>query len=155
MNHDSRMQKTEEALDRWLRRMIRAANEVAKLRKKRKRLLKQPKRQPVSLPMCEPNLQSVTQQPREPIEGPVSNPRREPNQKPVSSVRCDLDIREQSWVKGREKDAEAATAIKEEIDARKKLKQVASAAKSKAKNKGELRKMPLTGKDALAAIRAL
>lgn len=51
------------------------------------------------------------------------------------------------------KDAEAAAALKQEIDDRKKSKARARSETMKAKQRGDTRRMPLTGKAALEAIR--
>jgi hypothetical protein len=65
-----------------------------------------------------------------------------------------LDVRSQPWLKPRnEADEKAKADILAAKAVIKKVKAKASADKSRAKRRGELRKMPLEGKAALAAIR--
>ena len=64
-----------------------------------------------------------------------------------------LDVRNQPWNQSEKKDLTVAAEIRQQQAQYKKLKRLGQAVKRKAKSSGELRKMPLTGKAALAAIR--
>ena len=83
-----------------------------------------------------------------PLDKPVDVPKPDP-------VKPDdpLDVRSQPWMTRGNADDKAAAEIKAAQQAKAKIKAKASGEKSRAKRRGELRKMPLTGKAALAAIR--
>jgi nucleoid-associated protein YgaU len=149
MTLENKLERVELALTRWHTRLTRASNTIRKLERQRRRLVTR-RAAPAKLPA-----------PAKPVPTPM-----------VPAVPADdLDIRNQGWLdrKGNVTQAaenelkavKASKAADEKAKAeilaaqadRQKQKKAASKAKSKAKLAGDLRKMPLQGKEALAAIR--
>jgi hypothetical protein len=125
-----RLQALDEARARWWRRVVRAVNAIDKIDGQRKRLLK-----PKALDRLDPPIPQVE---TKHLGGPPSD---------------DIPVFLRRDVKNEADEKAKAEILAEQAD-RHRVKAKASAARSKARAKGELRKMPLQGKDALRAIRA-
>jgi len=141
-----KLAKNAEDMERWLRKLVRAANEVDRLRRERKRLLK-----PQPLP------KEATDLPSDPLPTFAPSPPTPPEKA------ADLDIPDYLKRKreGDAKDAAFKAKLTAEIAETSKAK-TERAKKKRAINKetldaeltGKRRAMPLTGKAALDAIRA-
>jgi hypothetical protein len=129
----TKLQQADDEIRRVHSRMFRWANKLEKLMKARARLVR------------------LDDDERKPIVTPVELPK--PDPRPVEKPDDPLDVRSMPWNQRNEADEKAKTEIKAGQLARVRVKAKASAEKSRAKRRGELRKMPLTGKAALAAIR--
>jgi hypothetical protein len=131
------IQKINADIGRWQTRLVRAVNAIRKLDGKRKRLVARsmkpkaqaPKAEPVALPVADNSLDIPGFLRRDPDGG--------------KSLAATLDV-----------DAVAAAMIRDDQADRAKRKKIGSEARRKAQRSGETKKMPLTGKEALAAIRA-
>ena len=123
------IEAVDEAIRRWQRRLTRAANALAKLERQRRRLGK-----PASKPDSKP---VAVHKPVDPL---------------IEHVADQLGI---PPFLQRSQPSPQAEAIKAEIAAKKKAKAKAKARieTMKAKQRGDLKRMPLTGKAALEAIR--
>lgn len=151
-----KLQSIEAGLTRWHRRLTRAANAIKRLEAKRRRLLAASAK-PKALPA--PKAPLALSGPREPEPSPspaVLPAPAAPAPKALAppAKADDLEIpgflRRSSLT---EADMQAAQAVADEISERNKLKAKGQAAKRKARDSGETKKMPLSGKAALAAIR--
>lgn len=159
----AKLQRVEQSLDRWLPRMTRAANMVADLMRRRRyyqRLLAEAK---AAKPV--------------PVKAAIETDHLpEPEFEKLASAMADeandrLDIRNQGWLSpagqvtqvakdelarikaAEQRDQVAADAIKAQQAERAKTRKKNQAEERKARKAGATRKMPLTGKAALAAIR--
>ena len=122
------IEAVDEAIRRWQRRLTRAANALAKLERQRRRLGKLATSKPDSKPVA-------VHKPVDPV---------------IEHVADQLGI---PPFLQRAQPSPQAEAIKAEIAEKKKAKAKARIEKLKAKQRGDLKKMPLTGKAALEAIR--
>ena len=146
------LEQIDASLSRWKTRLRRAMTAIDKLEKQRKRLVRATAVR-VSVP-AHPTVDSET------TLGTVP-PKPEPVKVTAPSPVADeipAFLRRQSdggleATRQRSLDADAAERIKSEIAATKQAKARGRIAKMKAKQSGETRRMPLTGKAALAAIR--
>jgi hypothetical protein len=117
-----------EAMERWLRKLIRAANEVDELRRERKRLLKPAKlpSEAINLPNdAVPMFAALPQVPDKPKDDGLDIPKALDRRNAMADPRT------------KEKKAERRAVAKEVKEA---------------ELRGQRRKMPLSGKDALKAI---
>jgi hypothetical protein len=141
-----KLQRLHDEIVRVHSRMFRWANKLDKLIKARARL------------------ERLQDEERKPLVKPVDLPKPDPVKEPdhlqvLTGVDESLDIAAQPWIKSTSRgnltdaDKAAIAGIKAAQEERKKVKAKASSEKSRAKRRGELAKMPLTGKAALAAIR--
>jgi hypothetical protein len=137
--------KVEADIVRWQRRVRRAVNAVTRLGKQKDRLLKRIATVvPVTAPRTEP---VVTPAPKPPT--PAVAPAAA-----ASADRLDIPGFLQRTAEGKAKDDAAAAQIKADQAETAKRRKAGQDTRRKATNRGETRKMPLTGKAALAAIRA-
>jgi hypothetical protein len=126
------LEQVEASITRWQSRLRRAANALAKLEKQRKRLAAK-----VSAPkLAKPSLAETIMQ--ETIAPP----------KPVGEIDTSIP----AFLQRKKPDPVAEQIVAEQKDLKRRKAQ-GRIATMKAKKSGETRKMPLTGKAALAAIR--
>ena len=155
------IEQVEQALARWIRRMNRAAHMVAQLQAKRRRFLVQPATKSVPKPTGEPLLESVPKVMRDLQTSDLTIPTFLQRPKQVSIDREEVERklaevfngRDAMIADGKAKDEAVKAEILAEQEAIKKQKKAAGKERSKAKLRGDMRKMPLQGKDALRAIR--
>jgi len=140
----TKLQKNEEAMERWLTKLITAANKVNDLRQERKRLLKPPK--PSKPPAPKPEVSPSPPPPPSPSVTPVDTTAKDDGDIPTFLRRPLADTIDV--------DAIAKAMIKDHVEERRKLKARGRIAAKKAKQSGETKRMPLSGKAALARIRA-
>lgn len=146
----AKLQVLDEARARWWRRLIRAVNAIDKIDGQRKRLLK-----PRPLDKLDPPVP-----PNKPIPPAKAETLGESCDRIVTDLIMGrptefddpLDVRSMPWVKN-EADEKAKAELLAAEENKKKAHTKAVAEKRKARLAGELRKMPLTGKAALDAIR--
>ena len=169
MTNLDKLQRVEASLVRWHRRLSRAANAIKKLDAQRRRLLVK-KMEPVkALPAPKP---AAVERPRghallsDPKTlGPAIRESIQDQVKPKVSDVTDIPVTElpipdvleedggiPSFLRRKPLDATAKTILAEQAE-HKRLKAKGRKAKEKARLSGKTRKMPLTGKAALAAIR--
>ena len=154
----AKLQETQDALDRWLPRLLRAANAVSRFNKRanyyRKLLaddaardVKRLRQKPDETTTAMQKLTGVVEKPDVtdiPWSEMVGNDLRKDDP---------LDIRSQPWnQQPNAADEKAKAEILAGQTAKAKVKAKASGEKSRAKRRGELRKMPLSGKAALEHI---
>jgi hypothetical protein len=146
MTNLDKLQRVEASLVRWHRRLSRAANAIKKLDAQRRRLLAK-KAEPVkALPAPKPAPLAI-EAPRPKVSDVTDIPVTE---LPIPDV---LDEEIPAFLRrAKPLDATAQAILDEQADL-KKRKARGRIAKLKATQSGETRKMPLTGKAALAAIR--
>jgi len=142
------VEKINGSIERWQRRLSRAVNAIKRLDAKRKRLVR--KRLTAKLPTA-------------PVDGavivtvPAASETAVTLAKSIEARPASADPGEiPAFLVRRQKspaDEQAAAQIRAEQAERKTRKAAASKARSKAKARGELRRMPLEGRAALAAIR--
>lgn len=125
------------AITRWQSRLRRAANMLAKLEKQRKRIEKAAANPPKPKPRAPSLAETVTREIAEP-----------PKPAPVAEIDTSIP----AFLQRKKPDpvAEQIAAEQKDLKRRKAQGRIAT---MKAKKSGETRKMPLTGKAALAAIR--
>ena len=133
-----KLAKNADQMERWLRKLIRAANEVDRLRRERKRLLK-----PVKLPP------EATDQPNDPVPTFDTTPPETVAKTIAEAIDDGLDIpaildrtrklQAMPNPRSKERKAERKAVAKEKLEA---------------ELTGKRRKLPPTGKAALDAIRA-
>lgn len=133
------LEQVSAALARWQTRMRRAVRAIEKLERQRKRLEKaatNPKPMKIAAPVA-----------------PVQAPAPVPPPAPVQVVVPEIDTSIPGFLQRKKLDPVAQEIADRQADT-KRRKASGRIAKMKAKKSGELSKMPLTGKAALAAIRA-
>ncbi|MBT1509372.1 hypothetical protein KIP88_02560 [Bradyrhizobium sp. SRL28] len=136
------------SIGRWKTRLKRAMTAIDKLEKQKKRLVKAaanpPQPKPVKPEPADQNMVKVT-------SVPTGNPDRvKLIMEPVKAAEIDTSI--PAFLQRKKLDPVAAE-IKAEQDEIKRKKTQGRIAKMKAKKSGETKKMPLTGRAALEAIR--
>lgn len=132
------LEQVDTLLARWHTRLKRATNAIDKLQKQRKRLAKAPK-------------MTEAEQIAEPVLRQIAGiPKPEPDAKLVPDTSIPAFLRRPIPSAA---DATAAAEIRAEQSAAKKAKAHGRAAKRAADKSGERRRMPLTGRAALDAIR--
>jgi hypothetical protein len=133
MSKRNTLEQVEASITRWQSRLRRAANALAKLEKQRKRLAAKV----VSPPkLAKPSLaEAITQ-------AIIASP------KPVGEIDTSIP----AFLQRKKPDPVAEQIVAEQKDLKRRKAQ-GRIATMKAKKSGETRKMPLTGKAALAAIR--
>ena len=137
------VQDLDKAIARWNTRLKRAVNTIDKLQKRKKRLIVKAERELVIAPPGATRPKAR----QEPQPSPLVSP--PPAAAPTPPA---LDLAIPDFLQAGKGDP-VAEQIRAEQAELKKLKARGRIAKMKAKQSGELRKMPLTGKAALAAIR--
>lgn len=134
------IEQIETSLARWQTRLKRAMTAIERLQKQRKRMLaKKPK--PLAVTLLK---QMAAEGAAESAERPTAPP-------PPPTTQIDTSIPD---FLRHSKDTPEAEAIRAEQADRKRRKNAGRVATMKAKASGETKKMPLTGRAALAAIRA-
>ena len=133
------IEKLDASISRWKTRLRRAVNMIDKLEKQRKRMAARPPSLTAGKPVAEARAAT-------PVPPPIPP-------SPVEAVAApgNLDIPE--FLRRSRPDA-AGEAIAAEIAERSKAKARGRIAKLKAKKSGDTKKMPLSGREALAAIRS-
>lgn len=144
MTNLDKLQRVEASLVRWHRRLSRAANAVKKLDAQRRRLLVKKAEPAKALPAPKP---LAIEAPKPKVSDVTNIPVTE---FPIPDV---LEEGIPSFLQRKPLDATAKTIVAEQADL-KKRKARGRIAKLKATQSGETKKMPLTGKAALAHIRA-
>ena len=132
------IEQIDASIDRWDRRLRRAVCALAKLKTQRKRLAQRLTKPPVARP--------------EPLAVTIMQEMIAPAPAPDLAVAHPLDTSIPSFL--RRTPDPVAEQIKAEQAETKKKKAAGRIATMKAKKAGDLKKMPLTGKAALAAIRS-
>jgi hypothetical protein len=133
------VQELDTAIARWNTRLKRAVNTIDKLQKRRKRLVIKAER---DLAIAPPG---ATKPKPKPTPEPMPPHEPEPMPSPV-----DIDTTVPDFLR---RDKDAAEQIRQEQADKARRKATGRIARMKAKQSGETRKMPLTGRAALAAIR--
>ena len=128
------LEKVTANFSRWQSRLRRAANMVAKLEGQRKRLEKA-----ASKPKAAPPISEAVAAPP-PVAPPVAVPAGE------------IDTTIPAFLQRKKLEPAAAQIVAEQAE-QKRLKAAGRAARKKAEKAGETKRMPLTGRAALAAIR--
>ena len=143
VNKKPTIETIDASLARWKTRLKRAMTAIGKLEKQRKRLVKAasspPK--PTPVPAAKP----------EPLAVKILREMAAPDPTPVKAAEIDTEI--PAFLRRQPKLDPVAAGIKAEQDETKRRKAVGRIAKLKAKKSGATRKLPLSGRAALEAIR--
>jgi hypothetical protein len=132
MSKRNTLEQVEASITRWQSRLRRAANALAKLEKQRKRLAAKASLPKVTKPSLAETIMQVTIAPPKPVG--------------------EIDTSIPAFLQRKKPDPVAEQIVAEQKDLKHRKAQ-GRIATMKAKKSGETRKMPLTGKAALAAIR--
>jgi hypothetical protein len=131
------LEQVEASMARWQTRLRRAVTMIDKLGRQRKRLAKAQASPPVARP--------------EPLAVTIMKEMTAPAPTPAPPVEIENEI--PAFLRRQKPGNPIGDQIKAEIEAKKTAKARGRIATMKAKKAGDLKKMPLTGKAALAAIR--
>jgi len=155
-----KLDQIERRLERLRSRLYRTVNAINKLERTQRRLKKQPSAIAVAaVKAAGADVATVATQAVKATETLSESCDRIVTERIMSPAKTDtLDIKEQPWIKSAsrsnltESDKKAIAEIQAEQKDKKKSLAAARIAKMKARMKGEMRKMPLQGKAALAEI---
>lgn len=139
------IEKIDEALARWQTRLKRAVNTIERLQRQRKRIVAKETKAWNDLAIAPPGAKAVKPRPVTEPAPPMRSP------EPPAATVPEIDTAIPAFLK--RSDMDAADQIRQEQADTKRRKAQGRIATMKAKKSGETRKMPLTGKAALAAIR--
>jgi hypothetical protein len=141
------LKRIEEAIVRWQRRLRRAANTLGRLEKRRQRADKAL----IKAKLLKPPPESERLQPTAAMVRVTSEPVANPNNVRLKFEPVD-DLAIPTFLQRKKLDPVAEQIVAEQ-EARKLAKSRGRAAKRKAAKAGDLKRMPASGKDALAIIR--